>query len=653
MGGLSFLNTGLLFFAAAAVLPLLIWLLAKKKPKRVVFSSLRFIKASQQQEKKRTKLKNIILLIIRMLIILLVALAVARPLFMSPHLKPGKKHPPTAIAILLDTSASMDYVYEAKSDLDRARDIIKIINKLCTPQDRLIVVTSDDKWNRLHAQLYAEAFPADLLDRIGITYDPLSVTDMLALATEKLQESQLANRELYYLTDTQQQEYSPSGGERMNVINVASHGQWENLSCFEARPLPQLVEKSRRQSLEFKLTNHGKADRSDVLVRVVLGGVKVAEKFVTVPARQTLNQSISVELPSDGWQSGYVEVVDDRLASDNRSYFAFPFRKDPRIAVITSRSALPPYLNTLLSVYAGPQGGIDLLRPAQINLASLKEYQNFVFYAPGQLSPKLREFVQELQGRGMGALFCLDRDLAPDYKAFISTLFNSPLGAWQTAGKNVSYLNQHHYVTSLASGKNLANPLMADYWSTAGGGGSILAGNGREAYMLTRDKLLLLTFDLGSPRSTFFLDASFPVIAYRALEYSGTAIAAPEGMALGETVSASSVVLPDGSRLDLATRSLRLEEPGIYELIQADGSASRIAVNPDREESEFKPMDYKPFKYIRVLGDDWGKALFHTRLGHDLWKYLLAAALLLFLLEIILVKLEELRPAQGSPREER
>ncbi|MGC9362859.1 MAG: BatA domain-containing protein, partial [Candidatus Syntrophosphaera sp.] len=87
MGGLSFLNSGLLLFTAATVLPLLIWLLAKKKPKRVVFPTLRFIKASQEQEKKRSKLKNIILLIIRMLIILLVTLAATRPLLRSSGLK--------------------------------------------------------------------------------------------------------------------------------------------------------------------------------------------------------------------------------------------------------------------------------------------------------------------------------------------------------------------------------------------------------------------------------------------------------------------------------------------------------------------------------------------------------------------------------------
>ncbi len=104
-----------------------------------MFSSLRFIKLSQQQEKSRTKITNsIILLIIRMLIILLVALAIARPMLASSRLKKSGKHPPTAIAIVLDTSYSMDYVEDRQSRLAKAKEAIKRINRRATDDDRLL-----------------------------------------------------------------------------------------------------------------------------------------------------------------------------------------------------------------------------------------------------------------------------------------------------------------------------------------------------------------------------------------------------------------------------------------------------------------------------------------------------------------------------------
>lgn len=648
MGGLSFLNTGLLFFAAATILPLLIWLLAKKKPKRIVFSTLRFIKASQEQEKKRTRLKNIILLIIRMLIILLVALAVARPLFQSKHLKPSRQHPPTALAILLDTSFSMDYVHEARSNLDRAKAAIGQINSLCNAQDRLILVTSDDSWNRLHAQIYAGKIPSDILDKIAVTYSPLDLGAMLQLADEKLRDTQLANRELYLLTDAQKQDYPSIKEQTLYVVDVSEGKEFENLSCQGARVLPQLVEKSRRQSLEFQLGNHGKQDRNDVLVKVVLGGAKVAEKFVDLPAQQNVNQTIAIDLQKDGWQSGYVEVMDDRLPPDNRSYFSFPFTANPRIAVVSARQSLPEYLQTLLQVYAGPQGKISLLDSRQISLATQNEYQTFVFYAPGALSPKLREFIAALQKNGRGALFCLDSALTSDYKNLLGSTFGLSITSWQTQPKSISYINKHHFITSLMADKNLRNKVITDYWKVSGSGAAILLGSGAEPFALAKDNLVLWSFDPASLGSTFFLDAAFAVFAYRSLEFVSTAIAAGESHQIGEVLSAQSIVLPDGKAIQLTNRSYKLTQPGIYTLRQNDSDSTVIAVDYPRQESTWERMDYSSLKNTKLLDGKWQNTLFHTRLGHDLWKWLLGAALALFFLEIILVKAEELRPVSAQ-----
>ena len=54
-------------------------------------------------------------------------------------------------------------------------------------------------------------------------------------------------------------------------------------------------------------------------------------------------------------------------------------------------------------------------------------------------------------------------------------------------------------------------------------------------------------------------------------------------------------------------------------------------------------MDYDGLKNVQLLGDNWQDKLFATRLGYELGKILLAIALALVILEIILVKSEELR----------
>ena len=163
---LSFLNLSLLFFAAATILPLIIWLLARKKPKQIVFSTIRFIKRTEQEQKSRTQLKNLLLLIIRMLIILLVVLAAARPSLRLPHASVGKEHPATALAILLDTSYSMDYTSGSKSTLEYAKAALQQINKQTTRQDMVCLITSDEGWNKLNAQLYSGQIPESVLGSV-------------------------------------------------------------------------------------------------------------------------------------------------------------------------------------------------------------------------------------------------------------------------------------------------------------------------------------------------------------------------------------------------------------------------------------------------------------------------------------------------------
>jgi hypothetical protein len=643
MGSLSFLNAGFLFFLAAAILPLLIWLLAKKKPKQVVFPTIRFIKTSQEQEKKKTRFKNILLLIIRMLIILLVTLAATRPLFSSPRLKPSAHHPPTALAVLIDNSYSMNYVYDSRSNLDRAKDALKKINSLSNPDDRLIPVCSDENWNRLHSQIYANSIPENIIESISVTYEPLTLPAMLKQAKNRLQETQFANQEIYLITDGQKQEYPSDPDLTLQVINIAENKDFSNLSCSQAQVLPKLAEKSRRQTIEFKLTNYGNQDRHEVLIRTVLGEAKVGEKFVNLPARQTVNQSMVIDLQKDGWQSGYVEVVDDYLEEDNRSYFAFPFYFSPQIAVITQNRSLPPTINSLLRVYAGSEGKIHLIEPQQLNLSMLDQYQSYIFLSTPSFPPQMREIINFLQNSNRGALFCLSSNISPEYKSFLENIFKVKFGAWQSQPKSINYINPHHFTTALLAGKSLHFNTISDFWHLDGMGiNSLLSGSG-EVFSLAKDKFILWNFDPASERSTFLLDAAFPVFAYRCLEHTSSSIASGEKYIVGDIINTHSLITPGGETLLLSNRPYKLSQPGIYILQKADRSETVIAVETPRQESEFIPMDYDGLKNVQLLGDNWQDKLFATRLGYELGKILLAIALALVILEIILVKSEELR----------
>lgn len=662
MWQLSFLNTGLLIFAAATVIPLLIWLLAKKKPPRIIFSTIRFIKQTEKEQKTRSQLKNILLLIIRMLIILLVVLAASRPSLLNRNPKAGqqgKKHPPTAIAILLDTSYSMDYTPNAKSYLEYAKAALQEINKQTTEQDLVVLVTSDENWNRIHAQLNSGKLPESTMGTIKTTWLPLPLSKMYDFALKKLKDSQYANTEIYVLTDGQAQAlpakpevpviFIPLDDAKLNYAKnttikgeATTPGLQNNLSCQNARPVKQLTDKQQTQTISFDVLNHGNSLRSDVLVRIDFNGVKAAEKFITLQPGQRLAESLPVQITKSGWQTGYVEVLDEKLPADNRAYFAFKYDLSPTIGVITQRSTLPLILNSVLSVFATNKGTIKLINPNQVNIEQLKDYSFLVVYDAGELTGRLRQFLTDWSNAGHRLFYIANQDLGVGWKAFYTQLFGISLKSYTTTLKPLGFINPYHRITSLIDAGQLKKTSVTDFWqATASGKADVLLSSDNSPLAVATDTDLLWLFDPVFTGNRFFLEAAYPVFAYRCFEYLSNAGFDNENIIVGQTIAADKIILPGNQELDLNGNPVLLTEPGIYTLFRRGEDNQTIAVQPDYSESTFKPLDIPMRNNYHILNGSWQQQLFLNRMGLDLWKYCLLAVLALLLFEFLLVKSEE------------
>ncbi|MEN6445266.1 MAG: BatA domain-containing protein [Candidatus Cloacimonas sp.] len=633
---LSFLNATLLFFAAATLLPLLIWLLAKKKPQKIVFPSLRFIKLSKEQEKSRSKLKNILLLIIRMLIILLVVLAVARPMFNSPQIKPSAKHPPTAVAILIDTSYSMEYAETGKSALQYAKEALQKINSQANADDRFIPISSDENWNLIHSQIYAGTIPETLIEQLTTTYTPLSLKDMVTAAETKLSESQMPNREIYLISDLRIPPVNLTSSVPIALIPLPQTVGYENLAVISANALYQLVDKRNQQLIQFTVANYGNAERKDVLVKAIVNEIKLAEKFVSIPPRSSITETMTVDLRSDGWQSGFIEINDERQIMDNRCYFAFPFYSKPKIGVITQNDNLPPILATVLKVYSA--SNYQILSPDELSLNDLDNYQLFVVYNCGPITTRLREIFTNLQNRKIGLLYCLGNDLAADWKSYLNNTFGLDIRERMQKTVTIDNLNAHHYISSLIAGKALKSPTVTDFWQASNKKASVLISAQNFPLAVIKDKQSLWLWNIVSSGIPFYIDPAFPVLAYRTFDYiAGKEI--PEADAkIGTMLTFAKLKLPAGEII--SSGRYLANEPGIY-IFEPDTPRSyAMAINIDYSDSEART--FLP-EGVKNLGNNWEGKLFFSRLGYDLWKILLAIAFALMILEIIIIKMEESR----------
>ena len=94
--------------------------------------------------------------------------------------------------------------------------------------------------------------------------------------------------------------------------------------------------------------------------------------------------------------------------------------------------------------------------------------------------------------------------------------------------------------------------------------------------------------------------------------------------------------MPDGNELELNTNKYTTSNAGIY---QTDSQT--IPVNLDYSESEYSRLDKHTTKNLKILTEEWQENILHSRYGFEIWKYLLIAVIVLFALEMFIVKKEE------------
>ena len=116
---MSFLYPLLLGGLAAAAAPVLLHLLLQQQPKLIRFPAFRFLAQNQRTNQRKLRLRHWLLLAARILLIIVVCLALSRPTVFSERLNLASEQA-TAVVLLFDTSASMEYRAGGRTSLELA-----------------------------------------------------------------------------------------------------------------------------------------------------------------------------------------------------------------------------------------------------------------------------------------------------------------------------------------------------------------------------------------------------------------------------------------------------------------------------------------------------------------------------------------------------
>ncbi len=139
---LSFVHPALAWGLLAALVPLVIHLFFRRRPRPTPFPAIDFILRARRETERRLRLKKLLLFAARTLLVAAIAAALARPRLQRPEeAAAAVTRGPSAVAIVLDASASMSYRLRDGALFDRARaDALSALDELSGEEPATAVV---------------------------------------------------------------------------------------------------------------------------------------------------------------------------------------------------------------------------------------------------------------------------------------------------------------------------------------------------------------------------------------------------------------------------------------------------------------------------------------------------------------------------------
>ena len=392
-----FLNPAFLAGTVTAGVPVVIHLIHRRRAPRVLFSTLRFLRVSVERTARRRRIEDLLLLAMRSLLFFLLAFALAKPFLRGGG--PFGKGADTAVAIVLDNSASMGILHRGERRFARAKETaLSLISprNLRSGRDACCVIFTNGPEAQADPVLQTD------LQRVesAINESNLSVgfADLAATvqrAAEVLAESDKPNRELYVITDMQGASWkgmsrdSPLAARAdipLVVIDCGA-GTFENLAITDLTLEGQGLVVEVPVTVRARIFNPSSRPVSRfVSLYINRARVDTTRLAVTVPPGGTAQVTFEHTFHAPGRYAGWVRIDNDSLELDNQRHFTLSVAERLPVLMVKDEENPVPYLDEAFFLHAA-------LNPFSLIDASARWAIQPVSESPENLSPEvLRDF---------------------------------------------------------------------------------------------------------------------------------------------------------------------------------------------------------------------------------------------------------------------
>lgn len=477
----------------------------------------------------------------------------------------------------------------------------------------------------------------------------------------------------------------------LHVIDVGEPGG-QNLAVTRVGVAEGVVTVDHPTRIDVEVANFGNQDLTHYALEVLVDGQRIAEEYVDIPAGGRATASVMHPFPLPGEHVVEVQSAEDRLATDNRRWLSLDVRPALEVLCIEGRPgaarnivfALDPAVSGQSRVRASVQSEIALLE------ADLERFDCLMLCNVGRFGRDeahlLRMFLE--QGGGL-VLFLGDQVQAASYNsllgaasgddALLSAVIGepAPLGAYP-----FDPLDYRHPIVQPFRGHERAGLLTTPIWKyvrlqvgpQSESQVALAFDNGDPAIVespVGRGHVILIATDGSdssldhsttppSPWNAWSAWPSFPPLVQQILKEAVRGRTPLRNVTVGDLLrgrlppgsAESAVVISDPSGRDLrvsaemqdASRQWSFSDTrraGVYS-VTLGGAADdidRFAVNVDTRESQLERVDATLLPsqlQTQLLEETVASGRAEGIGGSQLFRYLLAAVLLLLLCESFL-----------------
>lgn len=635
------LTNPLALFGLLLLLPVILLYLLKPKPKDVKLPSVMFIKQVEKTKLFTALFRKLVrdpLLVTQLLVISLLVFSIVNPYFMSNELRSEKK----AVAIVIDSSASMKALSSGSSRFDKAREIAyEILGGMNEGEDEVTLILASSTPMVVHRKSVLDVGVLDVLDKVQCSDTPSNLGSAILLAKDVLSTELELDREIYVLSDfTGEDAVSPSlarkiaslNDMKVSFIQVGGKGSvnYGITSLSGGRSIKQL----NKLNLAFEVHSYS-PDDEDVGVTVKVDGKVVDSGSRVIPSYGSEFYYVESAIPlTEQLVSIELDAPND-LNVDDKVYMILPEVRDYHIMLISS-SESDKYLRLALespasnNVYAATPPVIpeaskyDTVVLGEVDLSSM---------LPGTFR-EMREYVQSGGSFIVVGSDCLLNAYGsdPDLREIL------PVGLVKlesTSGRSVNIESSHDIVRDVSFKDTVA---IRYYTVEERNGSTVVAetgGNPLIALWRYGDGVVAYVgLGVNSRWSNFYYSSSFPIFWSQLVKYVNEEVDSIglRNYRTGESLPFSreiTVASPSGN--SLSTSNLFLDEAGVYKVSIKDGSSRVVANLLSELESNITLSD--SFDDC-VDGAEFNPSGDRVEVKRDLYTVLLAIALIILLIEV-------------------